>query len=98
MAIQGPKVFKAAALVVPCEVRHLLVGLDIRPADILVRLPTSVSPGPSVPVACDVTKTSAFRKDPMNLEARTAHAVSDAAEKRKLSNLASKVAPLPNDS
>ncbi len=90
--------FKAAGLVALYEVMNLLTGLDISLVDIFVHRPTPVSPGSGVPIAYDVKITSAVRNDSLKVGARKRKALADAAERCKLSDLASKVASVPNDS
>eukprot|EP00177_Eucheuma_denticulatum_P006688 GFKZ01012160.1.p1 GENE.GFKZ01012160.1~~GFKZ01012160.1.p1 ORF type:complete len:238 (-),score=20.17 GFKZ01012160.1:1955-2668(-) len=92
----GRELFSAAGLNVRYEVPNLVPGLNVRPADILVtERQDGSSPLPPLPVAYDVTVVSPFQRTTKSVGAKAAGAVALAAEKRKVADLARKLAAVP---
>ncbi len=89
--------FLAAELGLNYDVKYLVLGLDNSPDNIIVYpKQTPGTRGPSLPVAWDVTVTSAFHAAVLNLGASAPLSMADAAGNRKGSSLAKQVGSLPS--
>eukprot|EP00177_Eucheuma_denticulatum_P006674 GFKZ01012142.1.p1 GENE.GFKZ01012142.1~~GFKZ01012142.1.p1 ORF type:complete len:185 (-),score=6.02 GFKZ01012142.1:888-1442(-) len=96
--LHGKKLVSAAGFAEQSEVPHLLAGLNVRTADVLVirRHDSSITPLP-FPVAYDVTIVSPFQKTTMRMGAKAVRAVFQAGQERKMSELARKAAAVPSE-